>query len=265
MRPLKVAQIESGMALIDEGLKPGERIVVDGQYKLQPGSHVKPAEPAPGAQKDDRKDSDGKTHRGEAKPRAALGPLQPISELRLAHLSPLPRMCLAYSTDLSLSPRGTSGEREKTQQCNAKHILTPEAKESLSPRFADANITVLSDNSSDEVKIGGEDTGDFQTIPGPALQVPARGESICLARDGRWVCSADFQSAVSPNCIRQGVGWVPRVGFSRRLAECNSAIQQSTTLRYDRALNIYAGEVQGKGEPFCHYRGETGNSHDFLA
>src|SRR5439155_47466 len=115
MRPLKVAQIESGMALIDEGLKPGERIVVDGQYKLQPGSHVKPAEPAPGAQKDDRKDSDGKTHRGEAKPRAALGPLQPISELRLAHLSPLPRMCLAYSTDLSLSPRGTSGEREKTQ------------------------------------------------------------------------------------------------------------------------------------------------------
>jgi len=44
MRPLQVAQIESGMALIDEGLKPGERIVVDGQYKLQPGSRVKPAE-----------------------------------------------------------------------------------------------------------------------------------------------------------------------------------------------------------------------------
>jgi multidrug efflux system membrane fusion protein len=44
MRPLKVAQIEGGMALIDEGLKPGEHVVVDGQYKLQPGSHVKPAE-----------------------------------------------------------------------------------------------------------------------------------------------------------------------------------------------------------------------------
>jgi multidrug efflux system membrane fusion protein len=43
MRPLKVAQIESGQALIDEGLKPGERVVVDGQYKLQPGSRVKPA------------------------------------------------------------------------------------------------------------------------------------------------------------------------------------------------------------------------------
>jgi multidrug efflux system membrane fusion protein len=43
MRPLKVAQIEGGTALIDDGLKPGERIVVDGQYKLQPGSLVKPA------------------------------------------------------------------------------------------------------------------------------------------------------------------------------------------------------------------------------
>jgi membrane fusion protein, multidrug efflux system len=44
MRPLKIAQIEGGMALIDEGLKPGERVVVDGQYKLQPGSHVRPIE-----------------------------------------------------------------------------------------------------------------------------------------------------------------------------------------------------------------------------
>jgi len=44
MRSLKVAQIESGMALIDAGLAAGERVVVDGQYKLQPGSHVRPAE-----------------------------------------------------------------------------------------------------------------------------------------------------------------------------------------------------------------------------
>ena len=48
MRPLKVAQIEHGIALLDDGLKPGERVVVDGQYKLQPGSHVKPAGPATG-------------------------------------------------------------------------------------------------------------------------------------------------------------------------------------------------------------------------
>ena len=41
VRPLKVAQIEDGQALIDEGLTPGERVVVDGQYKLQPGSKVK--------------------------------------------------------------------------------------------------------------------------------------------------------------------------------------------------------------------------------
>src|SRR5439155_12347188 len=56
-------------------------------------------------------------------------------------------------------------------------------------------------------------------------------------------CSADFQSAVSPNCIRQSVGSVPHSGISNLLAECNSAIQdaiqQSTTLRYDGALNSY--------------------------
>jgi multidrug efflux system membrane fusion protein len=46
VRPVKVAQIEKGEALIDEGLKPNENIVVDGQYRLQIGSHVKPAEPA---------------------------------------------------------------------------------------------------------------------------------------------------------------------------------------------------------------------------
>jgi multidrug efflux system membrane fusion protein len=40
-----VAQIEKGEALIDEGLKPSERVVVDGQYKLQAGSHVKPSTP----------------------------------------------------------------------------------------------------------------------------------------------------------------------------------------------------------------------------
>lgn len=41
MRALKVAQIQDGEALIDDGLAPGEQVVVDGQYKLQPGSHVK--------------------------------------------------------------------------------------------------------------------------------------------------------------------------------------------------------------------------------
>jgi len=41
VRKIKVAQVDRGQALIEEGLDPGERVVVDGQYKLQPGSKVK--------------------------------------------------------------------------------------------------------------------------------------------------------------------------------------------------------------------------------
>lgn len=41
MRPLKVAQITDGEALIDSGLEAGEQVVVDGQYKLQQGSHIR--------------------------------------------------------------------------------------------------------------------------------------------------------------------------------------------------------------------------------
>ena len=43
VRPVQVALIEQGEALIDSGLQPGEQVVVDGQYRLQPGSHVKPS------------------------------------------------------------------------------------------------------------------------------------------------------------------------------------------------------------------------------
>jgi multidrug efflux system membrane fusion protein len=39
-RPVTVAQISEGQALIDSGLKAGEQVVVDGQSKLQPDSHV---------------------------------------------------------------------------------------------------------------------------------------------------------------------------------------------------------------------------------
>jgi multidrug efflux system membrane fusion protein len=39
-RPVKVAEISSGQALIDSGLKADEQVVVDGQYKLQPGTPV---------------------------------------------------------------------------------------------------------------------------------------------------------------------------------------------------------------------------------
>ncbi len=37
---ITVAQIQDGIAVIDGGLSGGQRVVVDGQYKLKPGSHV---------------------------------------------------------------------------------------------------------------------------------------------------------------------------------------------------------------------------------
>jgi membrane fusion protein, multidrug efflux system len=40
IRQIKVAQISDGEALIDSGLSANEQVVVDGQYKLQPGVHV---------------------------------------------------------------------------------------------------------------------------------------------------------------------------------------------------------------------------------
>jgi multidrug efflux system membrane fusion protein len=39
-RPVKVAQVSQGQALIDSGLKANEQVVTAGQYKLQPGVHV---------------------------------------------------------------------------------------------------------------------------------------------------------------------------------------------------------------------------------
>ncbi len=40
MRPVTVAQISDGRALIDSGLEANENVVVDGQYRLQPGALV---------------------------------------------------------------------------------------------------------------------------------------------------------------------------------------------------------------------------------
>ena len=37
---ITVTQTEDGQSLIESGLKANERVVVDGQYKLQPGSRV---------------------------------------------------------------------------------------------------------------------------------------------------------------------------------------------------------------------------------
>jgi multidrug efflux system membrane fusion protein len=54
IRAVKVGQIEQGEALIDDGLQAGERVVVDGQYKLQAGARVKgdTSRPLSGARRD---------------------------------------------------------------------------------------------------------------------------------------------------------------------------------------------------------------------
>jgi membrane fusion protein, multidrug efflux system len=41
MRPVKVGQVNDGAALIDSGLKANETVVVAGQYRVEPGSHVR--------------------------------------------------------------------------------------------------------------------------------------------------------------------------------------------------------------------------------
>jgi multidrug efflux system membrane fusion protein len=50
MRPIKVGPVEGGSALIEDGLKEGEQVVVDGYYKLQPGSPVDITNPQQGQQ-----------------------------------------------------------------------------------------------------------------------------------------------------------------------------------------------------------------------
>lgn len=47
VRSVQVGLTEDEQTLIDSGLTPGEKVVVDGQYKLQAGAKVKPSEPSP--------------------------------------------------------------------------------------------------------------------------------------------------------------------------------------------------------------------------
>ena len=54
MQPIEVAQIQDGVAIVDKGLSAGQKVVVDGQYKLKPGAVIaesarKGAAPASGA------------------------------------------------------------------------------------------------------------------------------------------------------------------------------------------------------------------------
>lgn len=50
-RDIKLARSENGTALIASGLSDGDRIVVDGQYRLQPGSKIRQATDAPVAER----------------------------------------------------------------------------------------------------------------------------------------------------------------------------------------------------------------------
>ena len=67
VRALRVGPIQDGVAIIEEGLEAGTRVVVEGQYKLKPGvkiSEARPADAAPGKGKGARgaapKDKAGK-------------------------------------------------------------------------------------------------------------------------------------------------------------------------------------------------------------
>ncbi|HJW39335.1 MAG TPA: efflux RND transporter periplasmic adaptor subunit [Candidatus Udaeobacter sp.] len=50
MRPIKVGQTEGNFTMVESGLQPGEDVVVDGQYKLQPGARVEMTSPPQQAQ-----------------------------------------------------------------------------------------------------------------------------------------------------------------------------------------------------------------------
>jgi multidrug efflux system membrane fusion protein len=43
MQPVRVGQMTNGISVIDKGLDPGTRVVVSGQYRLQPESRVQVA------------------------------------------------------------------------------------------------------------------------------------------------------------------------------------------------------------------------------
>ena len=48
-RLLEVAAVQDGVAVVAQGLAPGEKVVVEGQYRLRQGARVRLASPKPGA------------------------------------------------------------------------------------------------------------------------------------------------------------------------------------------------------------------------
>ncbi len=47
-RPVEVAAVQGGLAVIAKGLSPGEKVVVDGQYRLTDGARVRPSSKSAG-------------------------------------------------------------------------------------------------------------------------------------------------------------------------------------------------------------------------
>ena len=47
-RAVEVAVVQNGIAVITKGLSPGEKVVVDGQFRLTEGARVRLLSPAPG-------------------------------------------------------------------------------------------------------------------------------------------------------------------------------------------------------------------------
>jgi len=48
-RAVEVGSIQDGIAVINKGLSAGDKVVVDGQYRLTEGARVRIAQPQPGA------------------------------------------------------------------------------------------------------------------------------------------------------------------------------------------------------------------------
>jgi membrane fusion protein, multidrug efflux system len=46
VRPLQVGQESGGVAVVQSGLREGERVATSNQYRLEPGAHVRILEPA---------------------------------------------------------------------------------------------------------------------------------------------------------------------------------------------------------------------------
>ncbi|WP_298378779.1 efflux RND transporter periplasmic adaptor subunit [Azospirillum sp.] len=78
-RPIKVARIEEGKAIIDDGLTPGERVVVDGQYRLQPGSKIRLVDPPPRGQTPGQPTSDAAPPPAPASSAAPSGQAAPLA------------------------------------------------------------------------------------------------------------------------------------------------------------------------------------------